>query len=165
MRQYRITLNGHSLDVKVLDDPCRDHVRVEVDGEIYTVGVETVSPASEGDAVVTASTVAPPDSAATRVSGFRKTSEVVGTPSGAFGAPPAASASQAVLAPLPGVIKSVAVRPGQRVAANDELLVIEAMKMDNVIRAQRPGTVGTVHVAAGRQVAYGEPLLQMTHEK
>jgi len=161
MRQYRITLNGHSLDVKVLDDPCRDQVRVEVDGETYTVGVETVSPARERNAAVAASTAAPQDSVATRVSMSRKASEVVGTP----GAPQAASASQTVPAPLPGVIKSVAVKPRQRVAADDELLVIEAMKMDNVIRAPRPGTVGTVHVAAGRQVAYGEPLLQITHEK
>jgi len=61
------------------------------------------------------------------------------------------------------VIKSIAVRPGQQVAPNDELLVIEAMKMDNVIRAQRGGTIGTIHVAEGRQVAYGEHLLEMTN--
>ena len=64
-----------------------------------------------------------------------------------------------VTAPLPGVIKSIAVRPGQQVALNDELLIIEAMKMDNIIRATRVGTIGTIHVAEGRQVAYGEPML------
>ncbi|MBN1956218.1 MAG: acetyl-CoA carboxylase biotin carboxyl carrier protein subunit [Anaerolineae bacterium] len=65
-----------------------------------------------------------------------------------------------VTAPLPGAIKSVAVRPGQRVTVDDELLVIEAMKMDNVIRAQRDGVLGAVHVAAGQQVAYGDPLVE-----
>ena len=67
-----------------------------------------------------------------------------------------------VAAPLPGVIKSIAVRPGQQVAPNDELVVIEAMKMDNVIRATRAGAIGTIHVAEGRQVAYGEALLEMS---
>jgi biotin carboxyl carrier protein len=63
------------------------------------------------------------------------------------------------------VIKSIAVRPGQCVSANDELLVIEAMKMDNVIRAPHGGSVGTIHVTEGRQVAYGETLLEMTNDK
>ncbi len=73
------------------------------------------------------------------------------------------SPGSVVTAPLPGVIKAIAVRPGQQVAADDELLVIEAMKMDNVIRASRGGTIGAIHVTTGRQVAYGEPLLEMTN--
>ncbi|HEY72353.1 MAG: hypothetical protein DRJ03_04290 [Chloroflexi bacterium] len=67
-----------------------------------------------------------------------------------------------VSAPLPGVIKSIAARAGQKVAPNDELVVIEAMKMDNVIRATRAGTIGAIYVTEGRQVAYGEPLLDLT---
>ena len=59
------------------------------------------------------------------------------------------------------MIKSITVRPGQQVAPNDELLIIEAMKMDNVIRAIRGGTITTIHVTEGRQVAYGETLLEM----
>ncbi len=74
-------------------------------------------------------------------------------------APPDAAGT--VTAPLPGVVKTVVVRPGQTVAAGDDLVVIEAMKMDNVIRAQRAGTVGTVYVTAGQQVAYGERLLEL----
>ncbi|HIQ01585.1 MAG TPA: acetyl-CoA carboxylase biotin carboxyl carrier protein subunit, partial [Anaerolineales bacterium] len=72
----------------------------------------------------------------------------------------AAPPTGTVIAPLPGVIKSIAVRPGQRVKFDDELLVIEAMKMDNIIRAQRAGTIETIHVTEGRQVAYGDPLLE-----
>ena len=138
MKQYRITLEGRTFDVKVLDDPRREQVRVEVNGETFTVEVKAAP-------VVT-------EVAASRLPKLRKTSEVFG------------SASSSVAAPLPGVIKSIAVRPGQQVAANDELLVIEAMKMDNVIRASRVGTIGTIYVAEGRQVAYGEPLLEMNVE-
>jgi biotin carboxyl carrier protein len=139
MKRYRITLGDDAFDVKVLDDPRRDQVRVEVDGEVFTVGVEGVP------AVAAVPTGEATPTAVPRLPKSRKTSEVT--------------------APLPGVIKSVAVRSGQRVAAEAELLVIEAMKMDNVIRAPREGTIGTIHVAEGRQVAYGEPLLEMTDEQ
>ena len=144
MTQYHITLNGHTFDVKVLDDPRREEVRVEVDGELFTVGVEVVSPA-------TGLAMAAPPAALPQVSGLAESPETL--------------EALEVSAPLPGVIKSIAVRPGQRVAADDELVVIEAMKMDNVIRAPRGGTVGTVHVVEGRQVAYGELLVEMTSEQ
>jgi biotin carboxyl carrier protein len=142
MKRYRITLGNRVFDVRVIDDPRRDRVRVEVDGEVFTVGVGAVPqevPAAEAVAP------APADS---------------GTSQPEAG-PAATAGGNVVQAPLPGVIKSIAVRRGQQVASNDELLVIEAMKMDNVIRAPRAATVGTIHVAEGRQVAYGEPLLDL----
>jgi biotin carboxyl carrier protein len=157
MKRYRITLENHAFDVKVLDDPRRDQVQVEVDGEIFTVGVEVVPVAAETTTPETTRAVGASPAASPRLPKFQKTSEVP--------APQAAPAPQAVAAPLPGVIKSIAVRPGQRVAADDELLVIEAMKMDNIIRAPRGGSVGTIHVTEGRQVAYGETLLEMTNEQ
>jgi propionyl-CoA carboxylase alpha chain len=52
------------------------------------------------------------------------------------------------------------VRPGQQVSSGDELLVIEAMKMDNIIRASRDATVETIYASEGHQVAYGERLLE-----
>ena len=71
-----------------------------------------------------------------------------------------ATTERQVVAPLPGVIKSISVRSGQQVDSNDELLVIEAMKMDNVIRAAREGIVGRIYVSEGHQIAYGDPLLE-----
>jgi biotin carboxyl carrier protein len=147
MKQYRITLGDHTFEVKVLDDPRREQVRVEVDGETFTVAVEAMPAAAEVTREGTAPTVSPPPAAVAGPPKSRKTAEVSGTP------------ESTVTAPLPGVIKSIAVRPGQQVAADDELFVIEAMKMDNVIRATRVGTIGTIHVTEGRQVAYGEPIL------
>jgi biotin carboxyl carrier protein len=61
---------------------------------------------------------------------------------------------------LPGVVKAVKVQVGQEVAPGDPLLVIEAMKMDNVIRAVRSGAIAAVHAVEGHQVAHGEPLLE-----
>jgi biotin carboxyl carrier protein len=65
-----------------------------------------------------------------------------------------------VAAPLPGIVKSIAVRTGEQVSSGDVLLVIEAMKMDNIIRASRDGTVETIYVSEGHQVAYGERMLE-----
>jgi biotin carboxyl carrier protein len=64
-----------------------------------------------------------------------------------------------VRAPIPGVIESIAVREGTRVARGDELLVLEAMKMRNAIRAPRAGVIAAVHVTAGQHVNHNDPLV------
>jgi len=55
-------------------------------------------------------------------------------------------------APMPGVVASVAVKPGQKVAEGDLLLTIEAMKMETGLHAERDGVVKAVHVQAGAQI-------------
>jgi len=65
----------------------------------------------------------------------------------------------AVRAPLAGTVVSVAVTPGQPVAPGDELLVIEAMKMEHEVRAQAAGRVREVPVAAGVTVPAGAVLV------
>lgn len=60
---------------------------------------------------------------------------------------------------MPGSIVSVAVQPGERVEAGQDLVVLDAMKMNNRIRAPRAGTAAQVHVSPGQQVQYGDPLV------
>jgi len=60
-----------------------------------------------------------------------------------------------VKAPMPGLIQAVAVQAGQTVAEGDRLLVLEAMKMEHVLKASRDGTVQSVNVAEGDQVIAG----------
>jgi biotin carboxyl carrier protein len=60
--------------------------------------------------------------------------------------------------PIPGRVVSVAVSVGDAVAAGQPLLVVEAMKMQNEVRAVRAGRVARVDVAAGRQVDAGDLL-------
>ena len=62
---------------------------------------------------------------------------------------------------LPGLVVAVKVEPGAQVAAGDGLLTIEAMKMQNEVRAPRDGTVGEVVVTAGQPVASGVLLLRL----
>ncbi|MAA99757.1 MAG: pyruvate carboxylase [Stappia sp.] len=55
-------------------------------------------------------------------------------------------------APMPGVISTVAVKPGQQVATGDVLVSIEAMKMETALHADRAGTIAEVLVTPGQQV-------------
>jgi acetyl-CoA carboxylase carboxyltransferase component/biotin carboxyl carrier protein len=65
----------------------------------------------------------------------------------------------AVPAPLTGTVVSVAVSPGQLVAAGEELLVLEAMKMEHEVRAQVAGRVAGVQVGVGATVTAGAVLV------
>jgi acetyl/propionyl-CoA carboxylase alpha subunit/acetyl-CoA carboxylase carboxyltransferase component len=65
----------------------------------------------------------------------------------------------AVPAPLSGTVTSVAVSPGDRVSPGDELMVLEAMKMEHEVRAERAGFVHAVTVDVGGTVDAGAPLL------
>jgi biotin carboxyl carrier protein len=70
-----------------------------------------------------------------------------------------------VRAPMPGCIVSVAVQPGDRVEAGQDVCVLEAMKMNNRIRAPRAGTIAQVHVNPGQQVQYGDMLVTFADER
>ena len=60
----------------------------------------------------------------------------------------------------PGVILSVAVAAGATVQRGQTLMVLEAMKMKNDLKAQREGTVSQVFVSDGDQVKHGDLLLE-----
>jgi biotin carboxyl carrier protein len=74
----------------------------------------------------------------------------------------AGGGSQTLTAPLPGKITHVAVTAGDIVALGDTLLVIEAMKMENELRAGAPGTVAEVRVRPGQAVNAGDVLVVIT---
>ena len=66
------------------------------------------------------------------------------------------STSDQVYAPIPGSIFLLKVAAGDQVAAGQDLLILEAMKMKNVNRAPRAGKIRTVAVENGQQVAAGD---------
>jgi biotin carboxyl carrier protein len=67
-----------------------------------------------------------------------------------------AEGRQQVLAPMPGKIVRVLVKPGDAVRAGDGLVVVEAMKMQNEIRAPKSGTIDRVAVVEGQTVNAAE---------
>ncbi len=72
----------------------------------------------------------------------------------------AAGSSQFLLAPMPGLLVSVAVQSGDEVDPGQELAVVEAMKMENVLRADEQRTVASVLVSPGESLSVGQPIIE-----
>ena len=68
--------------------------------------------------------------------------------------------SKFVLSPMPGLVVTLDVEAGQRVRSGEVVAVLEAMKMQNILRAERDGTVKTVNAKAGDSVAADEVLVE-----
>jgi propionyl-CoA carboxylase alpha chain len=68
--------------------------------------------------------------------------------------------SKMLLCPMPGVITAVTVAPGETVEAGQALATVEAMKMENILRAERRGTVKRVAVSAGTSLAVDELIME-----
>ena len=67
---------------------------------------------------------------------------------------------QEIVAPMPGLILDILVEPGQKVAKGDKLLVLEAMKMENVIKSAGEGIVSSIDVQRGMNVEKNQVLIQ-----
>ncbi len=74
----------------------------------------------------------------------------------------AAHAPSEILAPMPGKIVKIQVQSGEKVAAGQVLLVMEAMKMEYTLKAHAEGEVERVDCQAGEQVALGQLLVKLS---
>ncbi len=72
----------------------------------------------------------------------------------------AADTGKLVLCPMPGLVLAIAVAAGQEVKAGETLAVVEAMKMENVLRAERDGRVKIIHVKPGDSLAVDAVILE-----
>ena len=72
----------------------------------------------------------------------------------------AADTSKLILSPMPGLVVTLDVVAGQAVQAGQAVAVVEAMKMQNIIRAERDGVVKAVGAKAGDSVAADEVLVE-----
>ena len=72
----------------------------------------------------------------------------------------AADSGKAVRCPMPGLVMSIAVDVGQEVKAGETLAVVEAMKMENVLRAERDGVVKKIHARPGDSLAVDAVILE-----
>jgi len=73
----------------------------------------------------------------------------------------ATDTSRTIVSPMAGLVYSIAVKPGDRVNPGQVLCVVEAMKMQNALKAQKLSVVKAVHVKAGKTVALEEPLIEL----
>ncbi len=72
----------------------------------------------------------------------------------------ASDSGKKLLCPMPGLVVSIAVTEGQEVKAGETLAVVEAMKMQNVLRAERDGVVKKIHATAGATLAVDALILE-----
>lgn len=140
--KIRVTIDAQTFEVEVGDLSARP-VPVTVDGETFLV-----MPEENG--------TLPEIRAAASQAIERPASEPAARPAAATGS----AGAKALTAPIPGVIISVTAKEGQQVSFGQELCVLEAMKMKNIIRASRAGTIGAIRVAAGDQVKHGQVLME-----
>lgn len=141
--KYTVKIEGRAFTVEVGDLQERP-VKAVIEGETFEVWPEAT----------------PEGAADQRISPERQSAAapVAVTPPAA--APASANTSgRTILAPIPGVIVSVAVQPGAAVETGQEVCVLEAMKMKSPIRAPRAGVIAAVHVSAGQQVKHREALV------
>jgi len=141
-----ITVNGRPFTVEVADDGA-----VLVDGIAYDVALEGETATVGGE------------SYEIQVSGLAVTHLAPSPdPSGVVTAPRAAEAGAgAVLAIMPGKIVRVLVEPGQQVEEGSPVCVLEAMKMENELRARQGGTVRAIHASVGDDVEKDHVLVEI----
>ncbi|WP_290541222.1 biotin/lipoyl-containing protein [Alistipes sp.] len=150
MKDYSLKINGHNYNVQIDDvNEASTVAHVVVNGVDYEVEIEgsktsTISkpqvapaPKSANSAMITPATAAP----SPRI------------------APAAAAAGCSVKCPLPGTVLSVKVAVGDSVTVGQTLVVLEAMKMENNIDADRAGVVKQILVQQGATVMEGDVLI------
>lgn len=77
-------------------------------------------------------------------------------------------AKQAVLdiiAPMPGLVLDIMVKKGQIIEEGTPILILEAMKMENVLKAAAPGLIGSIEVKKGNAVEKGQLLVKIGNEE
>ena len=116
---------------------------ITVNGTAYEVEVEEVGAAAAAAPVAAAPAAAP-----------------AAKPAAKPAAAPAAG-TESVVAPMPGNINAIKVTAGQSVKKGDDLVILEAMKMENEIKAPRDGVVASVAVTKGQSVNTGDLLVSL----
>jgi len=77
----------------------------------------------------------------------------------------AADTSKYLLCPMPGLVKSIAVEVGQEIKAGETLAVVEAMKMENILRAEKDGTVIAIEAKPGDSLAVDAVIMEFEFGK
>ena len=70
-----------------------------------------------------------------------------------------ASVENNIKAPMPGRVLNISIQAGDAIAKGDNLLVLEAMKMENILRAERKGVVAKIEAAAGDSLKVDEVIM------
>jgi biotin carboxyl carrier protein len=145
MKKFKFTIQGNKYDVNILN--VEDNLaEVEVNGAVYTVEVDKVIAQTKTPKLVRPTVVPSTESAKSE----HRTS-----------APSEPKGTGLVRSPLPGVILSINVKEGDAVKVGTKLLMLEAMKMENNINADKEGIIKSIKVRTGDSVLEGDVLLEI----
>jgi glutaconyl-CoA/methylmalonyl-CoA decarboxylase subunit gamma len=125
-------------------------LRVTVEGKAYEVEVEVLDDSGAPSVALPAPALAPTPAPVASAPAPSTPS----TPS----APPTSEPGD-ITSPLAGRVVSVDVQPGQSVKEGEQLLTLEAMKMNTFIFSDRDGKIASIHIKVGDAVEEGRPLL------
>jgi propionyl-CoA carboxylase alpha chain len=160
--KFRVKVEDQTYEVEIDNHHARPVIAF-VDGEPFEVWPEeSIPPAAAPAGARPSSAIRPPAPVASQPAGAQ-TGETVQPRSVTTqpGSQPANGGSLRVMrAPIPGVITSVSVEAGEEVAVGQQLCILEAMKMNNSIRASRAGRIGMVHVTVGQHVKHNDMLVE-----
>lgn len=140
MKQYKYKINGNTYNVTIND--IEDNIAtVEVNGTPYKVEMDKPLKTAP---VAVARPASPPKSQ-------------TGAP--VVSRPASSSSKSAVKSPLPGVILDIKVKEGDVVKKGQVVLILEAMKMENNINADKDGKIASINVNKGDSVLEGADLV------
>ena len=142
MKEYKYKINGNLYNV-VIGDIEENIAHVEVNGTHYTVEMEKKPKAAPAPKPV-----------------VRPAAKPAAAPVAAPAAKPAAGgAKSGVKSPLPGVILDIKVNVGDAVKKGQTIIILEAMKMENSINADKDGKIAAINVSKGESVLEGTDLV------
>lgn len=147
MKKYNLTINGtkYSVDINEIED---NKANIEVNGTPYTVELDMESiPTMQKSQPKVLRVAAPAPKAAPAA------------PTAVPAAPAAPTAGCVLKSPLPGTILDLFVNVGDSVKAGQHLILLEAMKMENNIDADRDGVVKEIRVRRSDSVMEGDVLM------
>lgn len=145
MKLYKFNINGTSYETKVVKFEDNEAV-VEVSGTKFTVAMETEVFQSKTPKIVQGINVPSTD--------VEPSTAKTASPSGAKG-------TGTIKSPLPGVVIDLLVKTGDSVRIGQKLLVLEAMKMENNIEADKEGVIKSVKIQKGDSVMEGDVLIEI----
>lgn len=141
MRNYKFSIRGNTYEVEIQNIE-NNIAEIEVNGTQYKVEIHREEQKNKTPKLVRARVPEPK----TSEKKIKKNISAKGF---------------AIKAPLPGTILNILVSTGQEVKRGDVLLVMEAMKMENNVLAEKDGTIGKIHIATGAAVLQNDVLLEM----
>lgn len=145
MRNFKFTINGNDyvVSIKNIEDNIAE---MEVNGSPYTVEVNQTLEPSKTPKLVRSVSVPSTD--------IHPSVAKTSNPQGPKG-------TGNIKSPLPGVILDIYIKVGDRVKVGQKLLVLEAMKMENLIESDKEGTITAISKQKGDSVMEGDVLISI----